>query len=239
VRRLAEADGLVDEVPDGVGDEEATRQADLGRLVRLAEEFEGSGSVADFLADLRARFAGEGDARGVNLLTFHRAKGLEFDAVLLPRLEEKELPARQARTEEAVQEERRLLYVGLTRARRHLVLSWAGRPSRFVTELELRVPRAAAARPVAVDPRTLPDGDLYAALAAWRRARADADEVPPYVVFTNRTLEEIVRRLPRSAAELLDVPGVGDVKLDRYGEELLATLTLALDRRAPTAGAPA
>ncbi|TMM08481.1 MAG: hypothetical protein E6F98_16335, partial [Actinobacteria bacterium] len=65
---------------------------------------------------------------GVHLLTLHRAKGLEFDAVFLPRVEERELPVRQAKTPEAVAEERRLLYVGLTRARRHLFVTWSGKP---------------------------------------------------------------------------------------------------------------
>lgn len=103
------------------------------------------------LADLEARAAAEmaGSADGVNLLTLHRAKGLEWDAVLLPGLEEGTLPIRQAADDDAaLAEERRLLYVGLTRARRQLVLSWAERragpgdresfrrPSRFLRALE-------------------------------------------------------------------------------------------------------
>ena len=63
----------------------------------------------------------------MHLLTLHRAKGLEFEAVFLPRLEEKELPSRQARTDAEIDEERRLLYVGLTRAKRVLWLTWCGK----------------------------------------------------------------------------------------------------------------
>src|SRR5215204_7346836 len=90
-----------------------------------------------FLADLDERFGAESAGRGVNLLTYHRAKGLEFEVVFLPRLEEGELPFKRARVGEALAEERRLLYVGMTRAKRHLEIMWSGEPSRFLRELEI------------------------------------------------------------------------------------------------------
>ena len=86
VRAIAQEQGLLAEIPGGLGEEEATRQADLARLVRFAEEFDdGSRTASDFLADLEHRFHSESQGRGVNLLTYHRAKGLEFEVVFLPQ----------------------------------------------------------------------------------------------------------------------------------------------------------
>jgi superfamily II DNA helicase RecQ len=109
----------------------------------------------------------------------------------------------------------------MTRARRHLALTWAGRPSRFLAELgaETAPPR-----------RRLRDEELppaARALKAWRLERARADAVPAYVVFDDRTLEEIVRRAPASASELAAVPGIGPARLERYGAEVLAVLSAA------------
>jgi len=216
VRGAAEAQGFIEAIPEGLGEEELTRQNDLARLVRLAEEFDdGTRTIADFLADLEARFGAESQGRGVNLLTYHRAKGLEFEVVFLPRLEEGELPFKRARSRGALAEERRLLYVGMTRAKGHLELTWAGKPSRFLEELGVVVSRPS--------PRA-PDGTVVKALKAWRLERARGDGVPAFVVFHDKTLDEIARRLPRDRNQLAAVPGIGPAKLDRYGDELLATL---------------
>ena len=211
-RRVAYDQGLLETVPDRLGEREVTRQNDLARLVKLAEAFEGS--VADFVAHLEERF-GHNAGRGVHLLTYHRAKGLEFEAVFLPRLEEKELPSKLSKTPDAVAEERRLLYVGLTRAKRHLSVTWSGKPSRFLAELDLKAP---APKPVE------PDDPLYESLKEWRLKTAKAEEKPAYVIFHNSTLAEIVRRAPRTKEELAAVPGVGPAKLERYGDAVLAAL---------------
>jgi DNA helicase-2/ATP-dependent DNA helicase PcrA len=220
VRRAAVEQGLVEPVPEGVGERELVRQADLARLCKLAEEFDdGSRTVADWVEWLRARFD-HGAEGGVHLLTLHRAKGLEFEAVFLPRLEEKELPCKQSlRLPAAVAEERRLLYVGLTRAKRHLTATWAGKPSRFLAELGVEA-AVAPRRPRAEEP-----GDpTYQALKRWRLQRAKADEIPAYVVFHNSTLAEIAARRPTTISELASVPGVGPAKLERYGRDVLLAL---------------
>jgi DNA helicase-2/ATP-dependent DNA helicase PcrA len=232
------------------GEEARERHASLVTLLGLAErlqQHQERAGLAEFLVELSRRAADEsaGVGGGVNLLTYHRAKGLEFDAVLLPALEEGLLPIRQASTPQEVAEERRLLYVGLTRARTHLWLSWAARrvgpsgregprrPSRFLDDLV--PPGAGRVRPRAVTAglgraerghgAAPPDSPLAERLRAWRRQRARSDEVPPYVVFNDRTLEALARRRPQSRGELLAIEGIGPSKLDRYGDELLGLLT--------------
>jgi len=212
VERAARELGWLQQPPDGLGEREQVRQNDLGRLVALALEL-GEAGLPEFEEELEARF-GASAGTGVHLLTLHRAKGLEWDAVFLPRVEEGELPVRRG----DVDEERRLLYVGITRARRHLALSWSGRPSRFLEELGVERPRPARRAPAE------PDTPVVAALKAWRLERSRADEVPAYVVFHNSTLEEIAARRPRTLRELASVPGVGPAKLERYGADVLAAL---------------
>jgi DNA helicase II / ATP-dependent DNA helicase PcrA len=223
VRRVAVQQGLVEPVPDGVGERELVRQADLARLGKLAEEFDdGARTVEQWVEWLRARFD-HGAQGGVHLLTLHRAKGLEFDAVFLPRVEEKELPCKPAmRVPAQLAEERRLLYVGITRARKHLALTWAaGRPSRFLLELGVQAAPPPAARKARAEE---PDDPTYVALKEWRLKRSKADEIPAYVVFHNSTLAEIAARRPTTIAELSSVPGVGPAKLERYGRDVLDAL---------------
>jgi DNA helicase-2/ATP-dependent DNA helicase PcrA len=224
--------------PDASPDDpqEVGRQADLARMRALAREFaerEPEAGLTAFAEDLATRFAPERAGRGVQLLTLHRAKGLEFDAVFLPRLLDRELPFRSQRSSADPDEERRLLYVGITRPRRHLYLSWPREPrtapSPFLRELGV-TPTAPAAgtarREAATRPASaLSGGPVFDRLREWRRRRALNDGVPPYVVFHDRTLGEIAERAPSSLAELADVSGVGPAKLERYGTDVLRVVS--------------
>ncbi|WP_344606909.1 ATP-dependent DNA helicase UvrD2 [Sporichthya brevicatena] len=135
---------------DGARGAAAERAESLAALVRIAEELavaDPSATLATLVTELDTRAA---DAHvpvveGVTLASLHAAKGLEWDVVFLVGLVEGMLPITYADTEEAVAEERRLFYVGLTRARDRLFLSWATartpggrgnrRPSRFLDGL--------------------------------------------------------------------------------------------------------
>jgi DNA helicase-2/ATP-dependent DNA helicase PcrA len=227
-----------------VGGEARERAAALDTLVAILEELLARDPVAgpaEFLAEIASRDAAEhhGSATGVNLLTYHRAKGMEWDAVFLPMLEEGSLPIHHAADDvAAIAEERRLLYVGITRAREHLAISWAEvraastgregrrRPSRFLDDLlpprgtrVVRLPDAVPPRSASASRDPLLDG-----LRAWRSLRAKADAVPAYVVAHDATLQAIAEARPGSIPELRRVKGMGPGRLEKYGEEILAVM---------------
>ena len=216
VRSAALDAGWLPHPPDKLGEREVVRQTDLARLVALASAFDGD--AAAFVADLKTRFdRGGAAARGVHLLTLHRAKGLEFEAVFLPRLQERELPSRQARSDAEIAEERRLFYVGLTRAKRVLWVSWSGKRSRFVKELGITAEPASRS-----EPGLRAWTETGEKLRAWRLERAREDGVPPYVVFHDSVLHHIAEARPSSLGELSQIPGIGPAKLERYGDDVLA-----------------
>ena len=227
-----------DEPPAGGGARE--RWESLAALVSLADDLVAATPGAGLAAlvaelDTRAEAQHAPTVQGVTLASLHSAKGLEWDAVFLVGLTDTTLPIQHATTEAQLAEERRLLYVGITRARERLALSWAlarspgqrrsRRPSRFldgirpyVTRDEMPVKKAKAVKPEAED------AELFGRLRAWRRAQAEAQKVPPYVVFSDATLVAIADHHPDSRAGLARISGVGPAKLERYAEPVLAVL---------------
>ncbi|WP_432215712.1 ATP-dependent DNA helicase UvrD2 [Streptomyces seoulensis] len=149
VRAVLSGEGWTSAPPAGSG---AVRERweSLAALVALAHDFAAAhpkATLGDLVAELDER-AGAQHAptvQGVTLASLHAAKGLEWDAVFLVGVAEGMLPISYAKTDEQIEEERRLLYVGVTRARERLHLSWslarspggrAGRrPSRFLDGL--------------------------------------------------------------------------------------------------------
>lgn len=79
-----------------------------------------------------------------------------------------------------------------------------------------------------------PDPQLFERLRAWRLDRAKADKVPPYIIFSDDALRGIAAAQPKSGAELLAVRGVGPVKVERYGAEVLALVTRTFKVRPTT-----
>jgi DNA helicase-2/ATP-dependent DNA helicase PcrA len=216
------------------------RWESLAALLSLAEQLLAENPEArldEFNADLEQRAASQHapTVQGVTLASLHSAKGLEWDAVFLVGLADQTIPIQHATTPEQLAEERRLLYVGITRARQSLHLSWAlarnpgqarrRRPSRFLDGLRPGggVRQASAPKRVKVAPQS-EDAAAFGRLRAWRKKQAEAQGVPAYVVFSDATLVAIADAGPADSAELARVPGVGPTKLERYAAPVLAAL---------------
>ncbi|WP_432155901.1 ATP-dependent DNA helicase UvrD2 [Streptomyces sp. bgisy153] len=140
VRAVLSGEGWTPQPPAGSG---AVRERweSLAALVNLAQDFAAArpgATLADLVTELdeRANAQHAPTVQGVTLASLHSAKGLEWDVVFLVGVAEGMMPITYARTDEQIEEERRLLYVGVTRARERLHVSWAlsrspgGRPSR-------------------------------------------------------------------------------------------------------------
>jgi DNA helicase-2/ATP-dependent DNA helicase PcrA len=129
VRAVLAPVGLTPDPPGGAA--QRAQWESLLALVELAEELAGvepEANLRRFAAELetRADAAHPPTVQGVTLASLHAAKGLEWDVVFLVGLVDGTLPIQHAEGDEhAIEEERRLLYVGITRARRQVLLSWA------------------------------------------------------------------------------------------------------------------
>ena len=202
-------------------------------------------SLADFVSELDERIAYqvEPDKSGVELATIHAAKGLEWDAVFLVGVAEGLLPISYAKTQQAREEERRLLYVAVTRARDLLSLSWArsrgtdGRGRRKRSRLldgiwpeadgigaPKRKPRSSSrALNRAFEEEASPQAvELFGRLRAWRLEVSRQAGVPPFAVFTDQTLRDIALAMPKTTTQLRVIRGIGDVKVQRFAAPVLA-----------------
>jgi DNA helicase-2/ATP-dependent DNA helicase PcrA len=214
------------------------RWESLAALVSLADDLvaaEPQAHLPQLVAELDQRASAQHapTVQGVTLASLHSAKGLEWDAVFLVGLTDTTIPIQHATTEDQLAEERRLLYVGITRARERLALSWAlarspgqrrgRRPSRFLDSLRPAPPVPGRPKTKAAAPQA-DDAELFGRLRAWRKRQADAQSVPAYVVFSDAILVAIADARPESRAGLARLSGVGPTKLDRYAEPVLAVL---------------
>jgi DNA helicase-2/ATP-dependent DNA helicase PcrA len=115
------------------------REENIAELIAFATDFTSLDELLERLSLLQAADEIENkpvDGREVNLMTIHLAKGLEFDSVFIAGVAEGFLPhGRSLDDENSLEEERRLMYVAMTRARKNLYLSFYGIPSRFVNEI--------------------------------------------------------------------------------------------------------
>lgn len=222
------------------------RWESLDSLVHLADDLHTTrgADMAGLVAELDERAAAQHapTVAGVTLASFHAAKGLEWDAVFLVGVSDGLLPISLAEGDDAVAEERRLLYVGVTRAREHLQLSYARartvggrasrRRSRFLDgiwpqdgggRLDKPSRRAAArARTESFATDNPEDAALFERLRSWRGDVARAISKPAYTVLHDTTLQAVATARPKDLRQLAVLRGIGATKLEAYGPQVLA-----------------
>ena len=242
VRDVLSGVGWAPEAPSGQAGSE--RWSNMNAIVGWADDSKAE-TLAAFVAELdeRVAYQVEPDKAGVELATIHAAKGLEWDAVFLVGVAEGLLPISYAKTAAAREEERRLLYVAVTRARDLLTLSWArsrgadGRGKRKRSRLldgiwpeDARVgaPKKKArastrALNQAFEEEASPQAiELFGRLKAWRLEVSCQAGVPPFAVFTDQTLRDIAQAMPKNTTQLRVIRGIGDVKVQRFAAPVLA-----------------
>jgi DNA helicase-2/ATP-dependent DNA helicase PcrA len=177
---------------------------------------------------------------GVELVTFHAAKGREWHTVFVTGVEKGLVPHRSATTVAQRQEEARLLYVALTRATDHLVLTRAERrggyardPSPLIATLDLSAPPLPPPPP-RVRRTAGRDTGVGEALRAWRREAARRARVLPQQVCSDRDLATIARRRPTTVDELVSTTSLGPLTARRLAPEILAVIARPTDL--PTEG---
>ena len=242
VRDVLSGVGWAPEAPSGQAGSE--RWSNMNAIVGWADDSQAQ-TLPAFVAELdeRVAYQVEPDKAGVELATIHAAKGLEWDAVFLVGVAEGLLPISYAKTAAAREEERRLLYVAITRARDLLTVSWArsrgadGRGKRKRSRLldgiwpeEARVgaPKKKArastrALNQAFEEEASPQAiELFGRLKAWRLEVSRQAGVPPFAVFTDQTLRDIAQAMPKNTTQLRVIRGIGDVKVQRFAAPVLA-----------------
>ena len=248
------------EAPSGQGRQRERWESLEALRTMLVDEAAGrdgwaAGDAAAWLQE-RASWQASPVADAVTLSTLHAAKGLEWQAVSIIGVREGLIPFALSQEEPELSEERRLLYVGFTRAKRELRISWAAARgnstrSRFIadqagaavvngrakpkrtTSSKSRTCRVCGGHLHTAGERKLSrhedcevsyDEALFEALRAWRKSVADEAKVPAFVVFTDATLLAIAEATPSSPAELLRLPGIGQTKVNRYGDGALEVI---------------
>ncbi|NNF55777.1 MAG: ATP-dependent DNA helicase UvrD2 [Acidimicrobiales bacterium] len=234
---------------------EAERYANKQALLQVIRNYtvvDPRPSGPDFLAWLATIQANEvhRDSDAVDLSTFHGSKGLEWPVVHLAGLEQGFVPISYAETGAQLAEERRLLYVAITRAERELHLSYAEertfrtkptsrRPSPYLGEIERAIEHLnrgldpnqykvlvsdARKQLGKVKKKKTDDGNddpVFKELRTWRYGQSKAHDVPAYVVLNDATLKAIAKKRPTTKGQLANIQGIGPTKLDRYGDAIL------------------
>jgi len=181
----------------------------------------------------------------VTLATVHSIKGLEADTVFVVGCNGLSFPCKTSEHPimeltkiydyDKEEEERRLFYVAMSRAKNRLYLTYSGKPTRFVTDKMINLLKSE-------NPKSIPllknvnvsltkiqnvknnEVNLMAKLKEWRAQLAREYNLPAYIIMHDKTIIEIIENNPSTIEELRKVKGIGPAKLEKYGNDILRIL---------------
>ena len=245
VAELARPLGWTQQAPEAQG-AILDRWEALNTLVAQAQLKEASGlSLASLVQEWQELAQAQLDPSGggVTLASIHSAKGLEWKTVFLAGASEGLLPITQAKSGKELAEERRLSYVAVTRARDELYVSYAEKRSldRKATRACSRFfspvwPREETAMKTVRTPSTRKDTkrflneasqeeqERFERLRQWRLLVSQGQGKPAYTVFSDTTLRDIAIAKPQTLKQLSLLRGIGPVKLEQFGADVLRIL---------------
>lgn len=217
---------------------------DLGEYTEQESDYQVALLVRQFLDDNRtgsvdgrafgswlATSADVTESDGVEVLTFHAAKGREWPHVIVAACEKGLLPHRSARGASARAEEARLAYVAFTRAAHRLTVTWTDHresrssgPSPFLPSLTTATPTFDPPTPEFRERRTsiTAKNPIEEAIRAWRTSKARNMRVDPDAVLSQRQMVALIRSMPQSHAEIEEI--TDPVFAHRYGQEILSII---------------
>jgi len=240
-----------DELATWAADVLAESESDIQRWVAehvqafLKTDQSGSVDGRSFSAWMRATAADQRSTEGVEVLTFHSAKGREWDCVVVAGCEDGLMPHASAISQDQIDEEVRLAYVALTRASQQLFVTWcetrkgrsAGRSQllgEMVTKLDSSADAAAAtnsdrtAAKQTTATRRAKTKSLEDELRAWRSSRARVIKQPATSVLSEFELRQIVAQLPKTPSDLAKI--IGQMPANRIASDVLAIVAGAEKR---------
>ncbi|MBU0615208.1 MAG: ATP-dependent DNA helicase UvrD2, partial [Nanoarchaeota archaeon] len=163
----------------------------------------------------------------VTLATIHAIKGLEAEMVFIVGCNSLSFPCKGSEHPviemikideyDKEEEERRLFYVAMSRAKRKLVMTHSGKPTYFITDEMLSLLNSAEVAPRA----QAKGGDVIMRLREWRTQMSRNHNVSAFMIMHDKTMIEIAQKRPATLDELGEVYGMGPTKVMKYGDEIL------------------
>ena len=177
----------------------------------------------------------------ITLSTIHSIKGMEADLVILLDVSSNSYPNKAVDNDvlsvvkenlnyDKFSEELRLLYVGITRAKKNLILTYQSKLSIFLTDEILEKLNLSQKRKIKknllndLTSKNISNEDenvLKSLLKNYRSEKAKELDVPSYIIFSNKTLDDLIDKIPKNKNELNLIYGLGPQKILKYGDDII------------------